>query len=263
MGMGLAVAACGDASRKQPAAATPHPAVVTAAPKAPAPTKALALDTVRLPDQAAATAVVLQPGVFHDGEVPPDAAQRRWLGLFRRTGGYYLAPAAVRTARVQDVIMDEEGQRTGWEVTLPRATDTCLVLLTGPGKLAAGPVDSAAAGTGALMPGQPVRLGLGGVRYTLSARCQYAADSTVRNYKLYLTCADRPGKEQLLAAAPLLDDATMTLVWAGDLDHDGRLDLILDTTSHYNASRLSVYLSGAARGAELVKFVGLRETVGC
>ncbi|GAB2951417.1 hypothetical protein GCM10027048_15500 [Hymenobacter coalescens] len=262
LSFGLMAAACQEVARQEPLTAEP-PAItpVAAAPKA------LVLDTVQLPKATDAVGQVLQTGDFHDGEIPPDAARRHWLGLFRGAEGYYLAGTAVRTARTFDVVQDDEGQQTGWKVSLPDTNRSCLLLLAGLRQLASGPVDSAAVGSGPLEPGKPVHFRLGGVRYTLTARCDYAAyvpdDQNRRNYKLYLASSRRPGVEQLLAAAPQLDDAMITLLWAGDLDHDGQADLILDTAPHYNASRLSLYLSSLAAGSELVKFVGLHETVGC
>ena len=59
------------------------------------------------------------------------------------------------------------------------------------------------------------------------------------------------------------DDATPRLLFAGDLDRDGRLDLILDTTWHYNVSRPTLFLSTLAREGELVREAAANESVGC
>lgn len=48
------------------------------------------------------------------------------------------------------------------------------------------------------------------------------------------------GRSQILARNLGRDeDATPSLPWAGDLDRDGRLDYLLDTTDHYNVSELT------------------------
>lgn len=42
------------------------------------------------------------------------------------------------------------------------------------------------------------------------------------------------------------------LVWAGDLDHDGRLDLVIGAFSMWQAGTLTLYLSSSARSTEFV-----------
>jgi hypothetical protein len=59
------------------------------------------------------------------------------------------------------------------------------------------------------------------------------------------------------------DDASPALLFAGDIDRDGRLDLILDATDHYNLSRPTLYLSTQAADGELVHRVAEHEAVGC
>lgn len=86
----------------------------------------------------------------------------------------------------------------------------------------------------------------------------------VWNYKLYLT-ADIKGQKQtsLLVAQPDFDDEMVNLIFAGDIDGDGILDLILDTSRHYNVTSPTIYLSRPASTNEVVKPVGSHTRVGC
>ena len=59
------------------------------------------------------------------------------------------------------------------------------------------------------------------------------------------------------------DDASPRLIFAGDLNRDGRLDLIFDTTDHYNLSRPTLFLSSAAGKGGVVRAVGTHDAVGC
>ncbi|MET0807665.1 MAG: hypothetical protein ABWX93_02785, partial [Pseudoxanthomonas sp.] len=59
------------------------------------------------------------------------------------------------------------------------------------------------------------------------------------------------------------DDASPTLLFAGDLDRDGKLDLIFDGTDHYNVSRPTLFLSSPAGQGELLHEVARYESVGC
>jgi hypothetical protein len=53
------------------------------------------------------------------------------------------------------------------------------------------------------------------------------------------------------------------LVWAGDLDRDGKLDLYVDVTQHYDVSERRLFLSAPARRGRLVKEVVAFVTGGC
>ena len=64
-------------------------------------------------------------------------------------------------------------------------------------------------------------------------------------------------------AISLGDDASPVLLFAGDLDRDGKLDLIFNTTDHYNVSRPTLFLSSQAKSGELLGEVAHYESVGC
>ena len=48
------------------------------------------------------------------------------------------------------------------------------------------------------------------------------------------------------------DEAVPQILWAGDIDRDGKLDLLLDLTDHYNVSIPTLFLSSEAAEDELV-----------
>lgn len=53
------------------------------------------------------------------------------------------------------------------------------------------------------------------------------------------------------------------LLWAGDLDGDGKLDFYADVSDHYNSSMPTLFLSSEAKKGKLVKDVAGIRTVGC
>jgi hypothetical protein len=53
------------------------------------------------------------------------------------------------------------------------------------------------------------------------------------------------------------------LIWCGDLDGDGRLDLLIDTTDNYNVGAPALFLSSKAARGQLVKKVAEFYYVGC
>ena len=51
------------------------------------------------------------------------------------------------------------------------------------------------------------------------------------------------------------DAAVTYLLWAGDLDRDGQLDMLIDTVCDYNASGPMLFLSSLAEDGDLLQMV--------
>jgi hypothetical protein len=58
-------------------------------------------------------------------------------------------------------------------------------------------------------------------------------------------------------------DGPPALHWAGDLDREGKSDLVIDITNHYNLSRMALFLSSLAKEGELVGLAGFFDSGGC
>ncbi|MBI5473826.1 MAG: hypothetical protein HY961_15930 [Ignavibacteriae bacterium] len=96
----------------------------------------------------------------------------------------------------------------------------------------------------------------------LSTLCEGKEDKEViENYKVILYSDQR--RQTILNRARSYLDGSPTLRWAGDLDRDGRLDLLMDLTNHYNVSEPTLFLSSRAAANELVKKVASHRQVGC
>ena len=212
----------------------------------------------------AAAAFALQPvGTFHDGEAVARDGER-WLALQVTPRGAALIDTRASVRRVHDVVADEDGARTGREVTTQVADAT--MLLRGAGLRAGVVAVSALPASPARLGAVPVELHLGQAHYRLlldcgpaATRCNVVLDDGHRRQALFALDAGRYDDGSLM----LGDDAAPALLFAGDLDRDGRLDLILDTTDHYNLGRPTLYLSAPAHGAELVRPVASLSSVGC
>lgn len=206
--------------------------------------------------------------IYHDDEISPNTSNMEWTGIFQNSKGYYAALTPLRTERVKDEVLDEDdGRLTGWQV-LTDNPDTSLVLVTSNAGINAGPLDVISDEPVAIGAGSRVDLDYKGVHYMLYAVAQsYGQNDVVAyvNYKLYLKTT-RNGKEvtQLLGATPYLDDVEgMYLLLAGDLDGDGLLDFLLDTSYHYNVTAPSLYLSKPAESGKALKLTAVHYSVGC
>jgi hypothetical protein len=214
------------------------------------------------------------PGQFHGGE-PVARHGERWFALTADADGARLTRTRLQVKTVVDEMLDVDGQATGQAVSSAGAGDDLVTYLRGPG-LHEGPVTRAASvdseGNDSGLPAQTLRLGTR--EYRIATRCE-ADRATANMYRCSIDLIDGERRQTLVAMSGQRDgavvhggvllgsEASPHLIFAGDLDRDGRLDLIFDTTDHYNVSRPTLFLSGAAGAGELVRMVAEYHSVGC
>jgi hypothetical protein len=213
------------------------------------------------------------PGQFHGGE-PVARHGERWFALTADADGARLTRTRLQVKTVVDEMLDVDGQATGQAVSSAAASDALLTYLRGPG-LHEGPVMQAVSTDIASDSGLPAQtLRFGGRDYRIGTRCE-AEPATANMYRCSIDLFDGERRQTLVAMSGQRDatvagsgillgsEATPHLIFAGDLDRDGRLDLIFDTTDHYNVSRPTLFLSGTAAEGELVRMVAEYHAVGC
>lgn len=216
------------------------------------------------------TVQILTTGLHHGDEVTAESGPD-WWGIFPEGDGFTLQQAPVTITIEHDAIVDEEGQATGKLVKVPQEAKPVL-LVRGVKGLKEGRLDAVSTESlpRMLYPGQAGTITLDGERkgsyLGLIALGEARGESEYREVGLYNYQIKiyRDGKSQVLETIPeLKEEADPRLVWAGDLDRDGKLDLLFDATHHYNVRNLVLYLSGAAKEGELVGKVAEWKTVGC
>lgn len=68
---------------------------------------------------------------------------------------------------------------------------------------------------------------------------------------------------QSILRSTMCDECSWEPIFVGDLDGDGKPDLIMQASDHYNVSIHRLYLSSAAEGREMVRQVATFRTTGC
>ncbi len=216
---------------------------------------------------------VLRVGQFHGEEVTAKTGEA-WMGLYRLDDGVLvIKPVTVEVELVNDPIVDLPEQKTGKRVFVQddavqdneNETEP-LLLLQGPaGLFRPGGIETAFAGDALLVPGQWVDTVLEEGFYRLIAYGDVREDDLVYNYRLKLFGGDPQITQQLDAAPSLsfLDSGVPRLLWAGDLDRDGKLDLLLDLSHHYNETAMTLFLSSQAESGQMVKKVATFLVHGC
>lgn len=200
---------------------------------------------------AAPMGQIALPGQYHGDEMPV-RADGDWLGLYAAGKGFEWRPIVPRFSATVDPVLDAPGEETGVEVAVPG--ESPLLLVRGVAALKPGPVTRASA--------ERTRMTVGNVQ-PLPEGLQLVA--TLDEDGVYqLRLEDAQGRKQVLCAhEELYDETVPTVLMAGDLDADGRLDLLIDTSNHYNLSRVTLFLSSAAGPGEWVAPVAALQTTGC
>jgi hypothetical protein len=219
------------------------------------------IGTVALIGLFQAGPVILSSGDIGDNyyDAPPAVILERtvWLGLFIEEGkpDQKTRPSHLAVTRVSFALRKEPGPTVYRLVTNPPGAD---LLLSGVPQLSPGPVTTL---------GQFIDFG-GETReanFRLGSRqYQLRLDSKEPNYcdaVIVLTQGRRsqglfdaanPGVTRNPALAVSCDEPHFTLHWAGDLDRDGRLDMLVTFSRKYSYHPRQLLLSSSARSGELV-----------
>ncbi|TDK20342.1 VCBS repeat-containing protein [Luteimonas aestuarii] len=225
--------------------------------------------------------VLQPPGHFH-GDEPVVADGDAMLALHDDGERAWLEATRIELRRVADPVMDaDDGPETGWQVGPDLGTGLPLAYLRGAG-LHAGEVVRAEvvgvddpAGLAFYKPAS-VDIRLDDALYRLVAGCD-RHDGAPRDRASSLDChidlfAPDGGRSRLVAMSGYVDgtgnvglgaDASAALLFAGDLDGDGRLDLLFDTSDHYNVRQPTLFLSREAAEGQPVRAVARHRAVGC
>lgn len=201
---------------------------------------------------------------FHGNEIHARTGEK-WLGLFLEKGQSYLATTTVRIRRVNDPVIDESpNQRTGKAVQVDRKLKPRF-LVKGATTLRPGNITTIFAGLKPLKNGDSLSLQLGTESYTLKTLTKRADQQVPLAGDAKLVLTKGTSVQTLLSLHQALDAQTedaWELLWAGDLDQDGKLDLYLNHL-FYNGEEKLLFLSSQAPKNKLVRVLARFAIVGC
>jgi len=214
--------------------------------------------------------LLIETGKFHSDEIAARRGQV-WMGLYVNGRRAVLRYAKIQVRNVFDDVTDYGTKNiTGKSVSVRGPHKP--VLLLGPGAgLIPGPVISVfnqnQPDFERTLEKVPVSLHVGKRSYVLKVvspdkqPSQCREHAFPRNAKLIL--ASDKSSQTLYSLGDCGNEPYWYLLWAGDLDRDGKLDLYVNVTQHYDVSERILFLSSRARRGRLVKEVAAFVTGGC
>ncbi len=211
---------------------------------------------------AASAADLMEVSVYHEGECSAKSGQI-WMGLFpTKDKQFEMKATKVNITLVNDQIIDEDPRlKTGRKVVIADKVEP-LVLVSGvpsikPGKV----VTSNFNKSERIDIGKTFKLNVG-TKESILTVSGVKKDAEWRNaYKIVLESGGT--KQTVYERKQVSDSSFPSLLWAGDLDGDGKIDLLMDTTDNYNVRNLSLFLSSKAKPGKLVQEVATHMSTGC
>jgi hypothetical protein len=196
---------------------------------------------------------ILIPGTYHEGEVYYPEKSEIWIGLFNEKDTFYLKEIKVDFERVNDPVVDMEDEETGIQVTAEQDENLIILLDTSFSKMVGVPIQTSLSTPLQIYHGDSVDISLPDNPKTILL---------TQNYFLWIE-ADK--KQQKLANVyPKGTEESLTILWAGDLDGDTKVDLIINDIPHYNIwINYRLFLSSYAETDEIIKEVAGLTGQGC
>ncbi|MFN2454940.1 MAG: hypothetical protein ABR577_12035 [Pyrinomonadaceae bacterium] len=209
---------------------------------------------------------LLTTGEFHGDDVKAKTGEQ-WLGLYPGGNSFALLASRLKINFVHDDLVDEKPKaKTGKRVGVDRRPDP-IFLIKGANLPHSGTVVTVYKEEKSLGNGAAVDLKLNGTNYRLTvvSNNEQPTDYGVgADSKLMLT--DGTTTQVLFVPSDSemdADEPFIFLNWAGDLDGDGKLDLYMTLSPHYNVRRQVLLLSSQADEGQLVEEVAEFIATGC
>jgi hypothetical protein len=191
-----------------------------------------------------------QPGLWHGREVAVSNGEKVLVLMEKSRLHCELEEQRVHVAPAKDVT-DMEGQKNGKKVSLPHEHGWVAIIARVPGLLP-GEVETVDVTTqDRSTPESPVTLTFHGVTWRIGLNGNDLVASDGKQKQILAHNIDKEGM-------PRWD-----LFWSGDMDHDGKLDLLYEIRGD-NFSGADLALSSAAkRKGELMRVVASETHFGC
>ena len=194
----------------------------------------------------------------YEGENPAASLTKAWIDLYEQNGEYYLGKADFKIEKGFD-----ECSGDSLISIIPKNKSIVFMDYSG---LKLGKIKSLKINKDKIWPAEEVTYVFNNINYTLRAEGKVLSSEIVstddnkeevfkkvENYKLYLTAGNTT--EKLLLTEQSFNDTFVVLLFAGDIDGDGKLDFVFSANRDYEEERVILFLSSKAKSGEAMKRV--------
>ncbi len=189
---------------------------------------------------------ILMPTFYRiiDGINPTKKLNKNWLDLFELDGDFFME-------QTKHSIKKGIDECTGDKLRIISTNRNTILLIDFP-TLSIGKVNASIINDSELLPNKSLELLFNETKFTFRSE-GIQSDSGIENFKLFIKT--KQGKDELLLKMEELEDTVVNLLFAGDIDRDGKLDIILDAPRHYEEKRMLLFLSSKAKNGNLLQKV--------
>ena len=194
-------------------------------------------------------------GAFFAGLCPLDSSFAQYsgsefIGLFVENGKFHLRPTIVDLVELY-----HDGHQAVYQYLLSRDENSLFLFSYFIG-YNPNPIEAVNGGRGiAIMPGDTFNFTYNGISYTFQADGEMDWRSNISNYTLSFSKTGCQTK-QILVSHAFTEDGYAIILFIGDLDGDGKPDIILNGTHHYEFSNIMLFLSSTAEDGNLLRLEG-------
>jgi hypothetical protein len=210
---------------------------------------------------------ILVPGVF-GRSVAHGIDGKEWYGLFKTDSGYVLEPVEIKTKSCPPPFSDRPDDTNGVSITVEHSLKP-LFLVGRPHGFQSGSISTYFSGDKFIQAGVVIYLDskycLTALGVVTDAGFRHPSDLPTYDYRalLFKYPFSKDDRQMLIQHEITAAEDTPSLLWAGDIDQDGQIDLLLDISNHYAARHYVLYLSSEADEGDLVKPVAELTIAGC
>lgn len=200
---------------------------------------------------------ISKPGVWHEWQVKINPVLT-WYGLFQKGDQFRLNRVSILITDVHDPDVDGPDERTGKLIGVVGSKKPIL-LVAGDLNLKEGPIEGQSHGYQLMAPQRSIWFYFGDEQYEINSfgRSSGPNDDIEETYEDYGIRLIGPHGEQVILDEHYFYGSGPGLVWTGDLDRDGQVDLLVDCICEDRSTNLALFLSSKAEAGDLVKMAAI------
>lgn len=213
---------------------------------------------------------IVEVGEFHGSDIPLTKGGSTWLGLFPNGDGFAWRETVLHLRYDRDEVAEDPPNVLSGKLLFVSEPVAPVFLIRGLPGLSTATVktiwqqsDVVLTDGRSLVPRADTRFELNAVQYRLEVLNPHPGEGGELGKAASLVLHANDKSQTIYSLPNGGNDASWEMRWVGDLDGDGKLDLYLSLSDHYNVDQRILFLSSQARSGELVRAVASFHSTGC